>query len=88
MALHKNYIAGEWDEGVKVAQNINPSDTNDIVGEYASASAEDVDRAAQAAAAAFRNWSRTSPEKRFDILDAIGTENPCSPRRTRNASGA
>ena len=74
MALHKNYIAGEWDEGVKVAQNINPSDTKDIVGEYASASAEDVDRAAQAAAAAFRNWSRTSPEKRFDILDAIGTE--------------
>lgn len=74
MALHKNHIGGEWVDGFKANLNINPSDTNDVVGEYASASAEDVNRAAEAASAAFRAWSRTSPEKRFDILDTIGTE--------------
>ena len=35
--LHKNHIAGEWIEGVDVNRNINPSDTGDVVGEYARA---------------------------------------------------
>ena len=35
--LHQNLIAGEWVGGSGVA-NINPSNTNDVVGEYARAS--------------------------------------------------
>ena len=37
MALHRNYINGEWLEGKGVRENINPSDITDIVGEYAQA---------------------------------------------------
>ncbi|MDX0134532.1 aldehyde dehydrogenase family protein, partial [Sinorhizobium meliloti] len=40
MILHRNLIAGEWVGGDGVA-NINPSNTDDVVGEYARASAED-----------------------------------------------
>jgi hypothetical protein len=32
--LHKNYIAGEWVEGTSVSRNINPSNTDDVVGAY------------------------------------------------------
>lgn len=74
MALHKNFIGGKWVDGAGASRNVNPSDTGDIVGEYASASAEDVNRAARAAADAFGGWSRTNAEKRADILDAIGSE--------------
>jgi aldehyde dehydrogenase (NAD+) len=34
MTLNKNYIAGDWVEGVDVNRNLNPSNTNDVVGEY------------------------------------------------------
>ena len=37
MALHKNFINGEWVEGKGIRENINPSDLTDIVGEYAQA---------------------------------------------------
>ena len=30
--LNKNYIAGEWVEGDGVSRNVNPSNTNDVVG--------------------------------------------------------
>jgi len=35
--LYKNYINGEWVEGNSVTVNINPSDTNDIIGNYTRA---------------------------------------------------
>ena len=28
------YISGAWVEGAKIAKDINPSDTNDVVGLY------------------------------------------------------
>ena len=37
MTLHKNFINGEWVEGKGARDNINPSDTSDIVGTYAQA---------------------------------------------------
>ena len=37
MALHKNFINGEWVEGAEAKANINPSDVSDVVGEYAQA---------------------------------------------------
>jgi len=37
--IHKNYIAGEWVVGDAVTRDVNPSNTNDIVGEYAYANA-------------------------------------------------
>jgi hypothetical protein len=35
--LHQNFIAGEWITGAGVTRNINPSNTGDVVGEYAQA---------------------------------------------------
>ena len=72
--LHKNYIAGEWLEGAGVSPNINPSDTSDVVGEYAQADVVQVDAAVDAAHAAFAGWSRTSPQERHDILLRASTE--------------
>ena len=42
--LHKNLIDGEWVDG-EGAENINPSNTNDVIGLYARASADDTKRA-------------------------------------------
>ena len=73
-ALHKNYIAGEWVEGAGVTRNLNPSDTNDVVGEYAQADAAQTDAAIVAAHAAFPAWGRTTPQERHDILQRVSTE--------------
>ncbi len=73
-ALHKNFIAGEWVEGAGVTRNINPSDTNDIVGEYAQADAAQTDASIEAAYAAFPAWARTTPQERHDILLRASTE--------------
>jgi acyl-CoA reductase-like NAD-dependent aldehyde dehydrogenase len=72
--LYSNLIAGESFEGTGVTRNINPSDTNDVVGEYAQASVADVNHAVAAAKAAFPVWSHTTPQQRFDILKKASDE--------------
>jgi aldehyde dehydrogenase (NAD+) len=72
--VKNNFIGGEWVAADNAIKNINPSDTNDIVGEFTSADRRAADHAIDAAADAFAGWSRTSPEQRSDALDAIGTE--------------
>jgi aldehyde dehydrogenase (NAD+) len=67
-ALHKNLIAGEWVEGVGISRNVNPSDTNDIVGEHAQGDAGQTGAAIRAAHAASPAWARTTPQERHDIL--------------------
>jgi acyl-CoA reductase-like NAD-dependent aldehyde dehydrogenase len=71
---HRNYIAGEWMTSDNVTRNVNPSDTSDIIGEYAQASAAQVGEAVSAAKAAFPAWSRTSPQERHDILLRVAQE--------------
>lgn len=72
--MFKNLIAGAWVDGPSTYQNTNPSDTCDIIGDYARASVEQARDAVSAADAAFGVWSQSTPQQRFDILDAIGTE--------------
>lgn len=72
--MFKNLINGEWLAGHGVSRNINPSDTRDVVGEYAQADAAQAELAITAATAAFPAWSLSTPQQRFDILDAVGTE--------------
>ena len=50
--LHHNLIAGEWVEGEGETDNINPSNTDEVVGRYARASKADTERAIAAAKAA------------------------------------
>ncbi|MDH6269526.1 acyl-CoA reductase-like NAD-dependent aldehyde dehydrogenase [Rhizobium sp. SG_E_25_P2] len=73
MALHQNLIAGEWIGGDAVP-NINPSDTNDVVGEYARGSADDMKTAIAAAKAAFPAWSRSGILERHAILKKTADE--------------
>jgi acyl-CoA reductase-like NAD-dependent aldehyde dehydrogenase len=72
--MFKNLIAGEWREGPRVIRNINPSDTRDLIGEYAQADAAQAREAIAAAEQAFPAWSLSTPQQRFDILDAAGSE--------------
>ncbi|MEO6292383.1 MAG: aldehyde dehydrogenase family protein [Burkholderiaceae bacterium] len=72
--MKRNWIGGEWLAGSRSLANINPSDTRDLIGEYALADAAQATLAVNAAAAAFPAWSFSGPQQRFDILDAAGTE--------------
>ncbi len=71
--LHRNYIGGKWVEGEAVP-DINPSNTDDVVGMFARASADDTKAAIAAAKAAFRSWSHSGIQQRHDILKAAADE--------------
>ncbi len=73
MTLHKNLIDGEW-VGGEAIPNISPSDTNDVVGEYARASQADALNAIAAAKAAFPAWSRSGIMERHAILRKTSDE--------------
>ena len=73
-AILKNFIAGEWVDGSGVTRNINPSNTNDVVGEYAKADRAQTEKAIAAAKAAFPAWSRSTPQERYDALNKISAE--------------
>jgi len=73
MTIHQNLIAGEWVGGDGIA-NINPSDTNDVVGTYVRATAEDTKAAIAAAKAAFPAWSRSGILERHAILRKTADE--------------
>jgi len=69
-----NFIAGEWTAGGDGAQNINPSNTRDVVGVYTRASVAAAERAIAAARQAFPAWSRSSIQERHEILKRVGDE--------------
>jgi acyl-CoA reductase-like NAD-dependent aldehyde dehydrogenase len=73
MTLHQNLIAGEW-VGTDGVENINPSNTNEVVGVYARASADDAKNAIAAAKAAFPAWSRSGILERHAILKKTADE--------------
>ncbi len=71
-ARDKLYIGGEWvdpssDDKIEV---VNPS-TEEVIGSVPSGTAEDVDRAVEAAKTAFESWGQTSREERANYLRAI-----------------
>jgi aldehyde dehydrogenase (NAD+) len=73
MTIHQNLIDGEW-IGANASDNVNPSDTKDIVGAYAQGSADDVKQAVAAAKAAFPAWSRSGILERHAILKKTSDE--------------
>ena len=74
MSTFDNYIGGNWTGAAKTAANINPSNTTDIIGEYAQADAAQTAEALENATSAFAAWSNSGIQQRFDVLDNIGTE--------------
>jgi aldehyde dehydrogenase (NAD+) len=71
--LHKNLINGEW-VGSDGVENINPSNTAEVVGVYARATAEETKQAIAAAKAAFPAWSRSGILERHAILSKTSQE--------------
>jgi aldehyde dehydrogenase (NAD+) len=66
---YAHYIAGEWVTDDAVSININPSNTDDIVGEFSRGDAARVDEAVAAANAAQPDWAAASPQLRHDVLE-------------------
>ncbi|MEO8297649.1 MAG: aldehyde dehydrogenase family protein [Burkholderiales bacterium] len=74
MTTQRNYIAGEWVDGSASTENINPSDTRDVIGQYAHADAAQANAAVGAALAAQPKWAAFTPQQRSDVLDRVGGE--------------
>jgi 1-pyrroline dehydrogenase len=66
---HKNLIGGEWVDagGGETMEVLNPA-TGETIAEVPNASAEDVDRAVQAAKQALVEWRETTPGERAEML--------------------
>ena len=67
-----NWIAGEWVGSEDRIENINPSDTRDVIGYYAQANFDDLERAVITAMKAQKQWQATPLEARQAVLDRIG----------------
>lgn len=74
MTVHQNFIAGQWTNSAEAVDNINPSNTRDVVGIYVRGSRQDAEAAIAAAKQASRSWWRSSIQLRHDILQKISTE--------------
>ena len=71
--LHRNLIDGEW-VGGDAQPDINPSNTDDVVGEYARATRQDALAAIAAAKAAAVSWSRSGLMERHAVLRKAADE--------------
>jgi alpha-ketoglutaric semialdehyde dehydrogenase len=69
----RNLVGGEWRDGDPMP-DINPSDTNDVVAEFACATSGDVTDAVAAARAALAPWSAAGIQRRRDVLGAAAAE--------------
>src|SRR6056300_44284 len=67
-----NWISGEWVGSDARIENINPSDTHDVIGLYAQANFDDLERSVKAAINAQKQWRATPLEARQAVLDRIG----------------
>lgn len=70
MAVYKSYIGGNWIDSAsgKTASNINPANTNDVIGTIQLASREEARQAVESAYSAFRDWKRTPAPARGRII--------------------
>ncbi|APW37843.1 aldehyde dehydrogenase family protein [Rhodoferax koreense] len=70
----RQYINGRWETGATTGVSVNPSDTSEVVAEYARGDRHQAELAIRAAAAALPHWARSTPQRRADVLDQIGNE--------------
>ena len=70
--MHKNYINGEWVGSDNATENRNPSDISDLIGTYAQAGTEQLERALDSARTAQKQWQATGLEARQTALMTIG----------------
>ncbi len=70
MIIYRNFINGEWLESKsdETAPNINPANTNDIIGTTKFSTREEARAAVIAAHAAFKGWKNTPAPTRGKIV--------------------
>jgi alpha-ketoglutaric semialdehyde dehydrogenase len=70
METYRNFIKGRWVESVSTdrAENVNPADTDDIIGQMRLATREEARRAVESAEEAFRDWRATPAPARGRIV--------------------
>ena len=66
---HKNFVGGEWTESSsgETMEVLNPS-TGEVIAEVPKSTAEDVERAVQAAMKALPDWLDKTPKDRMELL--------------------
>lgn len=69
-----NYIDGKWVPAKigKTFPNINPANTDEVIGLFPESGADDVDLAVRAAERAFPEWRLVPPPKRGEIILRAG----------------
>ncbi len=70
MPIYRNFINGKWVESVsdKTVDNVNPADTNDVIGTIKQATRDEARSAVEAASDAFRGWRSTPAPTRGRIV--------------------
>jgi alpha-ketoglutaric semialdehyde dehydrogenase len=70
MTSYRNFIAGKWLESAssRTISNINPANTDDIIGTIKQATRAEARRAVEAASDAFRGWRATPAPSRGKIV--------------------
>ena len=72
--MNKSYIGGDWVEGSAVIADLNPSDTSDCIGDFASLDRDQTNTAIAVAREATKTWRENGIHRRAEILDHIGNE--------------
>lgn len=70
----KNLINGEWSDSENISENINPSDTSDIISTFYEATSDDVTNAIESASNIQEEWGKSSISTREKILNEIGNK--------------
>src|SRR6185369_7228326 len=70
METYRNFIGGKWIESSssKTVNNINPANSDDVIGVNRQATREEARAAVEAAAAAFHGWKSTPAPARGKII--------------------
>jgi aldehyde dehydrogenase (NAD+) len=70
METYRNFIAGKWtgSSSSKTAKNINPANTDEVLGTVKQATREEARSAVEAAVEAFRGWRTTPAPARGKIV--------------------
>src|SRR6187401_3225219 len=71
---YNNYIGGKWVPSAsgEVFENLNPADTQDVIGRFQLSTSDDVNAAVNAAQSAFEGWRSMPAPKRAEILFRLG----------------
>ncbi|MDQ3940449.1 MAG: aldehyde dehydrogenase family protein, partial [Actinomycetota bacterium] len=65
-----NFINGEWVDASsgETFESLNPADRTEVLGTFARGGPADIDRAVQAAVAAYPDWMKTPAPTRADYV--------------------